>query len=63
MSGYAGTMETATVELTAQDRCDRCGAQAVVRRGFKTGTLDFCGHHNHEYAVKIAEQEIQEVPC
>jgi hypothetical protein len=31
--------------LTAQDRCDRCSAQAYVRIKGGTGDLMFCGHH------------------
>lgn len=31
--------------FTAQDRCDRCGAQAQVRATFAAGDLLFCGHH------------------
>lgn len=48
--------ETVTVvatepELLATDRCDSCGAQALVRATFLTGMLLFCRHHarkNHE---------------
>ena len=40
---------TATAEfpaLTASDRCDRCGAQALVRVELPSGAdLVFCGHH------------------
>lgn len=36
------------VELTAEDRCDRCGARAMVRATLKTGELYFCGHHAKE---------------
>lgn len=32
-------------ELTPQDRCDRCGAQAYVRVRFMAGELLFCSHH------------------
>ncbi len=36
--------------LTAQDRCDRCGAQAYVRATLPGGTeLLFCGHHGNEH--------------
>lgn len=33
--------------LTANDRCDSCGAAAKVRVYLKTSNLDliFCGHH------------------
>ena len=36
-------------ELTTEDRCDRCGAQAHVRAVLPSGSLLlFCGHHGHE---------------
>lgn len=31
--------------LTAQDRCDKCQAQAMVKAVFTSGELLFCGHH------------------
>jgi hypothetical protein len=31
--------------LTAEDRCDRCGAQAYVSVTGVNGELMFCGHH------------------
>jgi hypothetical protein len=31
--------------LNANDRCDRCSAQAYVRVNGSTGDLLFCGHH------------------
>lgn len=51
-------------ELSATDRCDRCGAQAYVRVVLPGGTdLQFCGHHwsRHEDALRPkAEQIIDE---
>jgi hypothetical protein len=41
-------------DLTAHDRCDRCGAQAYVRVIlFSLNDLLFCGHHysHHEAAL------------
>ena len=32
-------------ELTAFDRCDRCGSQAWVKVGGVNGELLFCSHH------------------
>lgn len=32
-------------ELTAADRCDRCGAQAYLRVTLEQGQLFFCAHH------------------
>ncbi|MGH3437048.1 MAG: DUF7455 domain-containing protein [Sciscionella sp.] len=49
--------------LTAQDRCDRCGAAAQVRALLSSGgELLFCGHHAREHTVKLRElaAEIQE---
>lgn len=45
-------------ELTAADRCDRCGARAQARAVLRTGgELLFCGHHAREYESKLKEQE------
>ena len=42
--------------LTAQDRCDRCGAQAYVRAVMANGfELLFCGHHAKKYQDGLAE--------
>ena len=35
--------------MDKRDRCDRCGAQALVRYIFQNeNILDFCGHHARE---------------
>lgn len=40
--------------LTAEDRCDRCGAQAYVRVTLDGGsTLLFCGHHFKEHEDRL----------
>lgn len=43
--------------LTAQDRCDRCGAQAfydaVIRVDGKDNHVLFCRHHADEHAPKL----------
>lgn len=45
-------------ELTAADRCDRCGARAQVRTILPTGgELLFCGHHAREYEAKLKEMD------
>lgn len=42
-------------QLTAADRCDRCGAGARVRAVLPTGgELLFCGHHATEHADRSA---------
>lgn len=50
-------------DLTAADRCDRCGAAAQVRAILPTGgELLFCGHHAREHKTKLEQldAEIQE---
>lgn len=41
--------------LTALDRCDRCGAQAVVRAVLAHGELLFCAHHARRHAEALAK--------
>lgn len=43
-----------TTALTAQDRCDRCGAQAYVRVRLATGgELLFCSHHGRKFDEQL----------
>ena len=43
-------------ELTAADRCDRCGAAAQVRAILPSGgELLFCGHHAREHNQRLLE--------
>jgi len=43
-----------TAQLTALDRCDRCGAQAYVRVILAAGgELLFCGHHFREHEARL----------
>ena len=45
---------TLAPELTAADRCDRCGAQAYVRVTLSEGLeLLFCAHHGREHQEKL----------
>ncbi|HEY4023951.1 MAG TPA: hypothetical protein VGM75_35065 [Pseudonocardiaceae bacterium] len=49
-------------DLTAADRCDRCGAAARVRAVLPSGgELLFCGHHAraHENRLRELAAEIQ----
>jgi hypothetical protein len=48
------------VSLTAQDRCDRCGAQAYAKVVKDNMELLFCGHHreDHEDALIVDGWEI-----
>ncbi len=48
-------MSTATAETTDEftllnaDRCDRCGAPALVATAHLAGVLMFCAHHANEH--------------
>jgi hypothetical protein len=57
------TLDTLAPELTRQDRCDRCGAQAYVKATLADGLdLLFCGHHfrAHESKLVAAGATIQD---
>ncbi len=41
--------------LTAEDRCDRCGAQAYLRVELAVGELLFCAHHAREHGDKLKD--------
>lgn len=50
----APTLATDAPPLTPADRCDRCGAQALVRAVLPGGgELLFCGHHAREHAERL----------
>jgi hypothetical protein len=43
-------------DLTAADRCDRCGAAAQVRAILPSGgELLFCGHHARKHKERLQE--------
>ncbi len=45
-------------DLTATDRCDRCGAAAQVRAILPSGgELLFCGHHARKHQERLRELE------
>ena len=45
---------TAGTPLTRLDRCDRCGAAAMLRATLATGgELLFCGHHAREHGPAL----------
>lgn len=47
-------------ELTAADRCDRCGAAAKLRAVLPSGgELLFCGHHGREFEPRLREMEAE----
>ena len=42
--------------LARLERCDRCGAAALVRVTLPTGgELHFCGHHARKHAARLLE--------
>jgi len=46
----------AASELSAADRCDRCGAQAYLRVELVSGgELLFCAHHAREHSDALRE--------
>jgi hypothetical protein len=45
-------------ELTAEDRCDRCTARALVRATLLSGELYFCGHHAKETGYTLLQKAI-----
>ena len=47
--------EETKYELTALDRCDRCGSQAWVKVNGVNGELLFCAHHYAKVESKIKE--------
>ena len=40
-------------DLTAADRCDRCGARALHRYLFAAGELMLCAHHEREHQDRL----------
>jgi len=44
------------LELTALDRCDRCGAQAHHVASKPNKILMFCNHHYREHREALLEQ-------
>jgi hypothetical protein len=51
--------------LTAEDRCDRCGARAVLAfnvQGSETALL-MCGHHSlkHKDSIRIAAEHVWDI--
>ena len=51
-----GTLEV-EVALSAADRCDRCGAQAIAQATLSSGAhLLFCGHHLRAHEAGLREK-------
>lgn len=51
---FAVPVNPAPTTMTVSDRCDQCGAQALVLVGLASGHLLFCGHHFIEHAPILA---------
>ena len=49
----------APADLTAADRCDRCGAQAFYRAILAAGELLFCAHHGRQHADRLAQVAVE----
>lgn len=48
--------DTAMIEFTALDRCDRCGAQAYTCARSEFGELLFCAHHSRVYRDTLMDE-------
>lgn len=48
-------MDEAQRPTNAQDRCDRCGAQAFARTRHDHGFLLWCAHHYREHADGLSD--------
>jgi len=55
MTSVVETRET----LTPKNRCDKCGAQAMVRATLLNGELYFCGHHARKMGTKLVTQAVE----
>lgn len=45
--------------MSALDRCDKCGAQALVRATLANGQLYFCGHHGRGISDKLVASSLE----
>jgi len=41
------------------DRCDKCGAAAMVRATLLNGELYFCGHHGREIGTQLVLNSVE----
>lgn len=44
--------------IDVSERCDKCGAQAMVRATLASGELYFCGHHARATGNKLVIQSL-----
>lgn len=47
------TQKSTRQKLTAQDRCDTCGAQAYVAAEVQGTELLYCSHHANKYEDRL----------
>lgn len=47
------TVDDIARELNAEDRCDRCGAQAYFQIVKEKKELLFCAHHGRQHEVAL----------
>ena len=45
--------------IAVSERCDKCGAQAMVRATLANGELYFCGHHARKTGNKLVLNSLQ----
>ena len=45
--------------ITVLDRCDKCGAAAMVRAKLTSGDLYFCGHHAREMGTSLVLKSLE----
>jgi hypothetical protein len=55
------TMNTTTAAppLSPADRCDRCGARALIRAILPGGGDLYCAHHGREHAERLREVALE----
>lgn len=51
-----GAQQATTEPMTTKHRCDRCGAQALVRANLGAMELRFCGHHAKKLIPTMADK-------
>lgn len=58
MTDMAEDTRTYVRELLPVDRCDKCGAAAMVAVRLISGELLFCGHHAKAYRTTIKDTSV-----
>lgn len=58
MTDMAEDTQTYVRELLPVDRCDKCGAGAMVAVRLISGELLFCGHHAKAYRTTIKDTSV-----